>query len=214
MSFNPFSTSGARSRIALFSLAAVLSAGAMTGCSEDRSNLLPGDTVKEISAKLDEVRELADSGDCVAAINTAQEATRQIEGLSSSVDQGLKRSLREGATQLVLTIQALDQEGCPTADGTTVEEEPAELPDTATTGETGETQAEEPEPTPESGTTGKQEKQPDDQSGNNGNQGGGQGNNPGGTQPETPPSTNPGTGGGSGTGGVGPGTGGVGPPSG
>lgn len=210
MPLNPLNPSRVRLRVAVTATAAVLAAGLIAGCGEDRSNLLPGNTAKEISANLDQVRDLAASGDCFGALTAAQEVTRQVESLGSGVDRRLKRSLREGVTQLVLTVQ----KSCDAAEGETVEEEPVE-PETTTTGPTGttgDTQAEETE-TPESGTTGRQEQQERPETGGNqggGSQGGGnQGTNPGGSQPETPSTTNPGTGGG-----TGPGTGGVGPPTG
>ncbi len=212
MSFKPPRSTRTRLRTFVAASAVILTAGVASGCGEDRSNLLPGDTANEISSNLDRVRQLAGSGDCFGALTAAQEVTRQVEGLGAGVDRRLKRSLRDGVTQLVLTVQ----ENCEATEGT-VTEEPAEVPETTTTGPTGDTGTGETEETPETGGTGPTDRQPEDQPGNSGNPGGDQGNDPGGNQPATPPSNGGGNGttpGGSGTGGVGPGTGGVGPPAG
>ena len=48
-----------------------------TGCGEDRSNLLPGDTVAEISANLDTVNELYQSNECFKAIDAANQIKTQ-----------------------------------------------------------------------------------------------------------------------------------------
>jgi len=205
MSLNPLDPTGARARAALATAAVAVCGGLLAGCGEDRSNLLPGETVKEISANLDRVRELADSGDCPGAVTAAQEVTRQVEGLGPAVDRRLKRSLRDGVTQLVLTVQ----QSCDTVEGTvTEEEEPVEPETTVTgpTGATGETGETTPEESDEGGATGRQGDQPETggQGGGDGGQGGNQG---GGT---TPPANDPG----GSEGGIGPGTGGVGPPTG
>lgn len=220
MPFLPLRSTRTALRAFLAAVAVMLAAGAVAGCGEDRSNLLPGDTVNEISSNLDRVRELAGSGDCFGALTAAQEVTRQVERLGPGVDRKLKRSLRDGVTRLVLTVQ----ENCETTEGE-ITEEPLETLEPST-GPTGETATEEPEETPETGTTGRPEAE--DQpggGGQGGNQGGNQGN-PGGNQPTPPQSGGGGSGGsgggggtppgggGSGTGGVGPGTGGVGPPAG
>lgn len=213
MSLNPLNPARARSRIALTAVTVVLAGGLIAGCGEDRSNLLPGNTVEEIETNLDRVRDLAASGDCFGAIDAAQQVKRQVEGLGPDVDRRLKRSLRDGATQLVLAVQ----DNCSSTEEEPVEE-PVE-PETTTTGPTGDTQVEEPEEEPDTGATG-QDRQQGERPERGGGQGGNQGNGTGGNQTDAPPSNGSGTGGnggggtGGGTGGVGPGTGGVGPPTG
>jgi len=184
--------------IALMLLA--LGGGLLYGCAENRSHLLPGTTVEQISANLDRVRELADRGDCTGAVDAAQQVTRQIEGLGTEVDPRLKRSLRVGASQLVLVIQ----ESCGAG---LAMPPPVTPPETATgTGTTGPAE-------PATGATAV--------TGATGTQDGTQGTEP---TPDTtsPPSTGDGstgggTGGGTGdstgggTGGTGTGTGGIGP---
>ncbi len=205
---SPPKTAGARTRKVIATALIALGAVLLAGCAEDRSNLLPGDTVKEISLNLDRVRELADQGDCTGAVDAAQQVTRQIEGLGTSVDPKLRRSLRDGASRLVLTIQAGcggDQSLIPTE---TAPVDPTVEPDTGgTEPDPGSEQA----PVPEPDATG-------DEPGTGGN-GNSQDNGSGG--PETGDGSGTGTGGGSGGGsggntggGTGGSTGGVGPPGG
>jgi hypothetical protein len=82
--------------IALGALAAL----GMVACgSGGGADLLPGSTAGEITANLDQVKELATEGDCVGAEDAAQAVSTQIEDLGG-VDQKLKQALREGATRL------------------------------------------------------------------------------------------------------------------
>ncbi|MGC1165067.1 MAG: hypothetical protein WA862_03070 [Solirubrobacterales bacterium] len=85
--------------ILAIALAAVAALG-MTACgSGDDADLLPGSTASEITANLDQVKDLATAGDCVGAEAAAQSVSTQIEELGG-VDEKLKRALREGATRL------------------------------------------------------------------------------------------------------------------
>jgi hypothetical protein len=81
--------------IALGALAAL----GMAACGSDSADLLPGSTASEITANLDQVKELATEGDCVGAEAAAQSVSSQIEALGG-VDEKLKQALREGATRL------------------------------------------------------------------------------------------------------------------
>jgi hypothetical protein len=63
------------------------------------ADLLPGGTASEITANLDMVRELADSGDCAGAQDAAQQVSDQIEALGG-VDKRLKQALLDGAARL------------------------------------------------------------------------------------------------------------------
>jgi outer membrane biosynthesis protein TonB len=101
--------------------------------SSDSPELLPGSTASEITANLDEVKELATAGDCVGAEAAAQSVSTQIEDLGG-VDKKLKQSLREGATRLNEVV-AECEEVEPEESAETIEpaeefeEEPKEKPD-------------------------------------------------------------------------------------
>jgi hypothetical protein len=101
-------------------LAIALAALGIAGCgSGDSADLLPGSTASEITANLDQVKELATEGDCVGAEDAAQAVSTQIEELGG-VDPKLKQALREGATRLNEVVA-----GCEEAP---VEEEEETLP--------------------------------------------------------------------------------------
>jgi outer membrane biosynthesis protein TonB len=79
---------------------AALAALGMVACGSGGSaDLLPGSTAGEISANLEQVKELAREGDCVGAEAAAEAVSTQIEQLGG-VDAKLKQALREGATRL------------------------------------------------------------------------------------------------------------------
>ncbi|HEV7614652.1 MAG TPA: hypothetical protein VGO36_00300 [Solirubrobacterales bacterium] len=82
-----------------FSLAAAATLGLVACGSGDSADLLPGSTASEITANLDQVKELATAGDCVGAEDAAQAVSAQIDELGG-VDKKLKQALREGATRL------------------------------------------------------------------------------------------------------------------
>jgi len=114
-------------------LGAVAALGLAACGSSDSPELLPGSTASEITANLDQVKELATAGDCVGAEAAAQSVSTQIEDLSG-VDKKLKQSLREGATRLNEVV-AECQEVEPEETAETIEpseefeEEPKEKPD-------------------------------------------------------------------------------------
>jgi outer membrane biosynthesis protein TonB len=81
--------------LALLALAAL----GLSACGGGSPDLLPGGTASEITANLDQVKELATAGDCVGAEDAAQAVSSQIEELGG-VDKKLKQALREGATRL------------------------------------------------------------------------------------------------------------------
>ena len=167
--------------ICLLATAAIL---AISGCSEDRSNLLPRATAERINSDLDEVRSLVRQGNCFDALFKAEEVRSEVEALGSGVDRVLRRNLIDGVTELQITVQ----DTCVEADTDPVEPVTPEpvtgdttIPDEGTTGTTG--------GTGDSGPTGDT---------------GGGGGQPGPEPEPDPPVDN-------GSGGVGPGTGGVGP---
>jgi hypothetical protein len=73
---------------------------ALVSCgSGSNAKLLPGNTASQITANLDEVKRLAQSGECVGAEDAAQQVSNQIDALGG-VDKKLKQALREGAVRL------------------------------------------------------------------------------------------------------------------
>lgn len=93
-------------------LALVLAAAALglAACgSGDDADLLPGSTAGEITANLDQVKELATAGDCVGASDAAAAVSVQIDELGG-VDATLKQALREGATRLNEVVAECEEE--------------------------------------------------------------------------------------------------------
>lgn len=183
-------------------LAALILTPLLSGCGEDRSNLIPADTADSLILKFEEVESLAKAGKCFEAAPVAAEAQQEIESMSTEIDPRLKRSLLDGVTELTVLVN--NPEVCIESEADTTEE-PTETgtdPE-GTTGETG---------TTDSGTTttGDQgpttdEQDPEQPQGNgNGNQ---TPTDPPATNPTSP--TNPNTPSGPGSGS--PGSGGVGP---
>jgi outer membrane biosynthesis protein TonB len=84
-------------------LALVLGAAAavaLVACGGGSSaKLLPGNSASQITTNLDEVKQLAQSGECVGAEDAAQQVSAQIDALGG-VDKKLKQALREGADRL------------------------------------------------------------------------------------------------------------------
>jgi hypothetical protein len=131
-------------------ISVLLAAGSLiSACGEDRSHLLPGENVREISANLDTVQELVDAGDCFAALKATDAVQDQAEALPQSVDPKLKRALIDGVVTLTIQVGKECQDD-PNA-GTTDEPEVVEPELETTTGATGPTDETEG-PT---GTTGK-----------------------------------------------------------
>lgn len=171
-------------------LISIASIAVLSGCSEDRSNLLPGNTAKEIIANLNTVEQQVAESDCFGALDSTVEIRLQVEALSEDIDPVLRRNLLDGVTELQIKVQ----DECEPSDTAPAPEplpepDPAPEPDpTQTTGSTGSTGS-----TGTTGTTGGGDTSPDPEP----------------TPPPTPtPSPNPGN---PGSGGVTPGSGGVGP---
>lgn len=91
--------SRSRASILAIVLGALAALGLVACGSGDSADLLPGSTASEITANLDQVKELATEGDCIGAESAAQAVSTQIEALGG-VDKKLKQALREGATRL------------------------------------------------------------------------------------------------------------------
>lgn len=121
------------------SLILVLATGVfVSACGEDRSHLLPGDDVREISANLDTVQQLVDEGQCFEALEATDAVQVQAESLPATVDPKLKRSLIDGVVTLITLV------------GRQCEDDPS----TAATGETGPTDTDtELTPTGDTGVT-------------------------------------------------------------
>jgi len=88
-----------RASVLAISLGAFTALGLVACGSGDNADLLPGGTASEITANLDQVKELAAAKDCIGAEAAAESVSAQIEQLGG-VDQKLKQALREGATRL------------------------------------------------------------------------------------------------------------------
>jgi hypothetical protein len=118
-------------RLSASLLALVLAAVAALGlaaCGGSDADLLPGDTAAEITANLDQVRELVDAEECVGAADAAQEVSNQVDALGG-VDKKLKEALREGAARLNALVaeceEAPEEETEPTVE-TAIEPEDEE----------------------------------------------------------------------------------------
>lgn len=85
--------------ILLFVFAAAATLGLAACGGGDGADLLPGSTAREIRANLEDVRGLADEGECVGARDAALEVSDQVEALGG-VDPRLKQALQEGAERL------------------------------------------------------------------------------------------------------------------
>jgi hypothetical protein len=185
-------------RLTAVLLISIASIAVFSGCGEDRSNLLPGNTAKEIIANLDTVDQLVSEGKCFEALDSTAEIRVQIESLDG-IDSVLKRNLLDGVTELQVKIQddCVESDSAETPAPTPTPEPAPETDPTQTTGSTGAT-----------GTT--------DSTGTTGTTGTTGGDTPPEPDPEPtptptptpPPDPDPG---GPGSGGVTPGSGGVGP---
>ncbi len=112
------------------------------GCGEDRSNLLPGDTVAEINSNLDQVNELYANDDCIGAISTADEIKTQVLGLGPKVDEKLKKNLDDGINELIVKIQSACTETVTGDTGTTTTTDETDVTESGSTGTTGTTDTE------------------------------------------------------------------------
>lgn len=140
-------------------LLTILACGAVVSAcgEEDRSHLLPGDSVQEIETNLDTVQQQFNEGLCLDALDSAGEVQNQAERLPRTVDPELKRALIDGAVTLIQLVQ----ENCDETGTTSTIEEPEAVetePEVTPTGETGTTEEEADEPTGPTGTTGQQNK--------------------------------------------------------
>jgi outer membrane biosynthesis protein TonB len=135
--------------IALGALAAL----GMVACgSSDSADLLPGRTASEITANLDQVKDLAMAEDCVGAEAAAQSVSTQIEALGG-VDEELKQALRVGATRLNEVVAECEEplveeeETAPAVDEAEEPEEVKEKPEKPEKPKREEKAEEEPEET-------------------------------------------------------------------
>lgn len=131
--------------IPIFAVAA-LATLALASCGGGGDELLPGETAGEIRENLDQVRELVDAGDCVAAEDATAEVLLQVE--EAQIDSRLKDALEEGI-DLLSGLVLRCEESAPT--GTTDNAvEPAEEPEEKEHGKPGkgkpQEEGEEPEP--------------------------------------------------------------------
>jgi outer membrane biosynthesis protein TonB len=77
-----------------------VAAMALASCgSGGGAELLPGDTAQEINSNLDQVKTLAEEGECIGAEDAARQVSAQVDALGG-VDKRLKQALREGAARL------------------------------------------------------------------------------------------------------------------
>lgn len=77
----------------------------VAGCGTDRSNLLSSETAEGLAAEIDRIETLVAAGDCFAALDRAEAARLEVEGLQGDIDDRLRTSLLDGMTQLQLLIQ-------------------------------------------------------------------------------------------------------------
>jgi hypothetical protein len=94
--------------ILAIALGAIAALGMVACGSGESADLLPGGTASEITANLDQVKDLATEGDCVGAEDAAQAVSTQIEELGG-VDPKLKQALREGATRLNEVVTSCEE---------------------------------------------------------------------------------------------------------
>jgi len=99
-------------RPAAFALALALGAAtapALVSCGggED-AKLLPGTTAQEITENLDQVKQLANEGECVGATDAVQEVSTQVETLGG-VDPKLKEALQRGTARLGEVVATCDE---------------------------------------------------------------------------------------------------------
>lgn len=133
-------------------LLALVAAGA-SGCGEDRSNLLPTETATQIEESLTGIQVLART-DCFRALKATKAVQKQVEGLPTSVDPNLKRSLVDGVVALQVLLS--DANKCGATDTTTEPTTPGTDTGTTPTGDTGVTTPEVTKPKKEK-DTGKKE---------------------------------------------------------
>ena len=100
-----------------------VAAVALASCGSGSSaKLLPGNTAGEITKNLDEVKQLAQRGECVGAESAAQQVSSQIDALGG-VDKSLKQALREGAARLSEVVAKCGEETTEIAETTETQTE-------------------------------------------------------------------------------------------
>jgi len=144
-------------------LAVITSIALLSGCGEDRSNLIPGDTAEQIDADLVLVGQLFRDGQCFEALKASEEVRSEVEALGSDVDSTLRRNLLDGVTQLQIKVQddCVQADSEPEAEPLVPEVAPEDTgqPESGAgqnatgtdgaTGDTGDVTPSEPEPSPE-----------------------------------------------------------------
>lgn len=95
------------------SLLALLLGGAsaltLVSCGSDgEAKLLPGTTASQIESNLDQVKQLAASGDCIGAEDAVAEVAAEVEELNVAVK--LKSALQEGTAKLSEVVSSCEEE--------------------------------------------------------------------------------------------------------
>ena len=118
-------------RMSAFGVALLLAAAAalaLSACgSSGGADLLPGATAKEINSNLEQVRVLAEEGECIGAQNAAHEVSAEVSALGG-VDKELKLALREGAERLNEVVTTCEEEETAEEEVPSIEEEEAAEP--------------------------------------------------------------------------------------
>jgi hypothetical protein len=89
---------------------------ALASCGGD-AKLLPGGKASQIESNLDEVQQLAASGDCVGAEDAVASVTAEVEELND-VAAKLKAALEEGAAKLSEVVSRCEGESAEAAEPT------------------------------------------------------------------------------------------------
>jgi hypothetical protein len=97
------------SALLLVFLLAAASAVALASCGGSDAELLPGTTAEQIESNLNEVEELAATGDCFGAEGAVAEVTAEVEELRG-VDLKLKAALQEGTARLSEVVGRCEEE--------------------------------------------------------------------------------------------------------
>jgi hypothetical protein len=108
---------------AALGVASALAVASCGGDGEIENKLSRGDA-RSLLSEIQQVRQSFNGGDCTSAEVDADGLVAEVEGLPRSVDEDLRRALRNGARQLALLVQQECEE--PTEPTTTEEEEPTE----------------------------------------------------------------------------------------
>lgn len=114
-------------RLRAASIVCALVLGAALGlaaCGGSDADLLPGKTAEQINQNLDQVRALANEGDCTGAENAVTEVSEEVEGLGG-VDQKLKAALRQGTDRLRQVVSSCGEEALAEAEAEREAEEEA-----------------------------------------------------------------------------------------